>query len=187
MGERDDDNIEAAREQHAIDTGSLGRLIVGPFAASSEAKIERSTEERYCRHEGYVIDPSERTVECARCAAKLEPFTVLLEYAERERRWRHWSTEEGAVRKRVHELKEEEKRVKLRTRQHDRKDAEVAVRAERRRIFERLHHLAFDARRIVEFASKIERGIGSYDEIAELVNPSRTDRTEQKNEGASHA
>lgn len=108
-----------------------GKLISGVFGDSPEAKIEQGAP---CRHlSGYVVSEAERSVTCTACGATIDPIDVLLSYAREERRWRNWRAETGKQVAKVEALKAEEKRVKARTKNASRKDAQVAVDAERAR------------------------------------------------------
>lgn len=78
-----------------------------------------------------LVDRTSRTVNCKRCKKQLDPIDVLLDVASRAEQWQRAIAETTALRNEVVALKEEEKRVKARTKSHSRKDAEAAVAAER--------------------------------------------------------
>lgn len=68
----------------------------------------------YCRHMSVLINETRRTIECARCEAQLDPFSVLVEYARHERTFSWAEKNLLDIRRRVEELKKEERRVKAR-------------------------------------------------------------------------
>ena len=69
-----------------------------------------------CGHGKLILDEKLRAVQCRACEATLDPFDVLMNYADLERRWRSWHKETSKERRLVKELKKEEKRVKARLR-----------------------------------------------------------------------
>lgn len=85
----------------------------------------------YCSHRQYELDAGTKTVVCGKCGAPLEAFQALLDYAHRERNWRHLDRECRDAEKRLEELKAEERKVKARTKNATRKEADAAVEAER--------------------------------------------------------
>jgi len=110
-----------------------------------------------CRHQRTELDSETRAVACRDCGKALDAFDVLLEYARGERNWQHWQREQSAAAARVQQLKEEERKVKSRTQNAMRKDANAAVAAERART-ERMRHDAIQAARDVAAAARrIER------------------------------
>lgn len=84
-----------------------------------------------CRHVSTVVDEVQRTVACATCEAPLDPIQVLLEYARKERHWRQWDAEVSRCHDQLAELKAEERKVKARTKNATRKEADSAVAEER--------------------------------------------------------
>ena len=113
---------------------------------------------RDCKHLHIITDRKRRTIQCEDCKEVLDPFDVVYEYAGGERMYHHWRAEETRVRRRLYQLKEEEKRVKARTRNASRKDAETAVAAERARWEERMGRIAFDALNIARLAGVKQKG-----------------------------
>lgn len=126
-----------------------GILIRADFGQRAAIK-ERTDLLMPCRHEQTVVDEVERTVECGTCGATLDAFSVLLQYARKERHWRHWQREVARCHNELAKLKEEERKVKARTRSASRKDAAEAVRAERERTEE-------SRRRIIAVADDLSR------------------------------
>lgn len=110
-----------------------------------------------CRHRGYELDAERRAVQCGRCGAELDAFEVLLQYARRERSWRHWDGETVRKRAELAELVAEEKRTKARLRNASRKDARAAVEAERARSEQERQQIITHARELAEQARRIER------------------------------
>lgn len=82
---------------------------------------------------------------------------VLLEYAKRERRWRHWDGESTKALTRIAELKAEEKKIKARTKSASRKDSNQAVRDEQARTEKMRFDLIQDARDLAALAARIEQ------------------------------
>ena len=112
---------------------------------------------RYCRHVQYEVDEETRTVRCCACEAMLDPFAVLLQYASKERHFHDWERAQREEQKKIAELKEEEKRVKARTRGASRKDAAAAVAEERGREQLRKRAIAELARDVKKAMERIER------------------------------
>ena len=106
-----------------------GVLIRADFGGRASIK-ERTDHLRPCQHEQTIVDEVVRSVECGTCGAPLDAFQVLLEYARKERHWRHWQAEVSRCHNELAKLKEEERKVKARTKSHARKDALEAVRLE---------------------------------------------------------
>jgi hypothetical protein len=111
-----------------------------------------------CHHRGsFIVDEGARTVECEACGAALDAFQVLLDYANKERSWKHWQGEVRETQKRVDELKDEERKVKARTKSASRKEAGAAVAAERARTERERMDIAELARDVGGLARRIER------------------------------
>ncbi len=105
-----------------------------PVAPVIHLDFDRQSEikhEKFCRHRKYLVHADTRTVSCATCGAPLEAFKVLLDYAQRERSWRHYDSEIRRATERLAELRAEERKVKARTKNATRKEADAAVEAER--------------------------------------------------------
>jgi hypothetical protein len=129
-------------------------VITVAFGRETEVK-ER--DRLHCRHHSYKLDTEDRTVNCGACGAGLDAFDTLLEYANKERRWHHWDKEQRETQARLNELKEEEKRVKARTRAASRKDAATAVAEEKRKEGLRKKAIADLAREMKKTCERIER------------------------------
>ncbi len=111
----------------------------------------------YCRHRQYVLDEGRRSLECGSCGAPLDPYEVLLDYAQSERRWVHFETEARRAEARLDELKAEERKVKARTKSASRKEAAAAVAAERLRTERERMEISELARDVAGLARRIER------------------------------
>jgi hypothetical protein len=113
---------------------------------------------RKCHHRGTLdLDEETRAVTCGACGDPLDAFEVLLEYANRERRWQYYDKEVREAAERLAELKKEEVRVKARTALASRKDAAAAVEHEQQATFVRRRAIADKARDIAECARQIAR------------------------------
>jgi hypothetical protein len=77
-----------------------------------------------CSHQSVGVCAQDRTVACNSCGAPLDAINVLLQYAHAERRFSYRRGDLAALRKRVGELKDEEKRVKARLRRAQKKEAD---------------------------------------------------------------
>jgi hypothetical protein len=86
-----------------------------------------------CHPHRPVVDPESRSVSCARCKRQLDPIDVLYDVARRHEQWQALGDELRTMRAAIAALQREEKRVRARTKSHDRKDANVAVANERQR------------------------------------------------------
>lgn len=113
----------------------------------------------FCSHRQVVVDTSVRTVTCSTCGADLDAFTWVADYARQERTLRHWEKEQQRHAKIVADLKDEEKRIKARTRNARRKDADVAVAEEREKWETRLGRAASDLREMRGQMDKVLRMI----------------------------
>jgi ribosomal protein S27E len=75
----------------------------------------RIIESRKCRHQATTIERATRTVKCQGCGAKLDPFWVLLEYANHERVFSNTTLmakmDRDRLRQQVEELKKERARL----------------------------------------------------------------------------
>jgi hypothetical protein len=121
-----------------------------------QTKIER--EGRACYHRGaFALDGASRSVHCGSCGAPLDPFQLLLDYAERERTWRYYDSEIRRAEAKLDELKDEERKVKARTKSANRKDAAAAVSAERVRTERERMEISDLARDVAGLARRIER------------------------------
>jgi hypothetical protein len=114
-----------------------------------------------CFHNRYgiEIDAELRTVHCAKCQTQLDPLQVLLDYADGERSWRGWIRECDEKRRGLEQLREEERKVKARTKAASRKAAAAAVEAERERGERERITILQAARDIAASARRIERAV----------------------------
>ena len=75
---------------------------------------------RGCRHKQVDVDPGERTVECSRCGAVIDPFDAILMIADEWEGLDAWARRRERERDeafaKTKELKAEEKRLKARIR-----------------------------------------------------------------------
>ena len=141
------------------------RLVLDPPQAvapvirldfDKQTKIER--EGRTCYHRGaFKLDGAARSVNCGTCGAPLDPFQLLLDYAERERTWRYYDSEIRRAEAQLQELKDEERKVKARTKSASRKEAAAAVAAERVRTERERMEISELARDVAGLARRIER------------------------------
>lgn len=137
-------------------TPDAGRVITGAFGESPTAEVVGY---RFCRHPRYTLDTEERAVLCRDCKEVLDPFNILVQFAEGERRALSYKKSLEETRGELDELRAEEKRIKARTRNASRKDAEKAVADERKRVaknFDRAHW-ALDS--IIAIAEKVQRNL----------------------------
>lgn len=126
---------------------------------AGETSVKDHYGQRFCSHARMELDTKARSVACGTCGQQLDAFQILLDYAVRERNWRHYDVELRELSKKLEELKAEEQRVKARTKTADRKEAAAAVAAERQRhrdLRERAHR---NAQQIVALAERIARSM----------------------------
>lgn len=109
-----------------------------------------------CGHKRTQLDADKRAVTCRDCGKTLDPFDVLMEYARAERVWQQWDRDTDELRREVARLKEEERKVKARTQSASRKDAAVAVEAERARTERARQDTIELARDVAGLARRIE-------------------------------
>jgi hypothetical protein len=126
----------------------------GELGKQTEIKRGR----RKCYHLGGVaLDETTRAVTCRACGDPLDAFEVLLEYANRERKWQYYDKEVREAAERLAELKKEEVRVKSRTASASRKDATAAVEHERQASFVQRQAIAEKALDAAEIMRQIAR------------------------------
>lgn len=123
--------------------GDPDNVVYASFGQQSEVRQERPF---HCSHHSYVVAPQDRTVRCGACGAQLEAFDVLLQYANKERRWRHWEAETFRKHEELAQLRAEERKAKARLKYALRGDPEFAATEERIRG-ERLRHQIIEATR----------------------------------------
>jgi len=124
------------------------------FGRQSELAAERTAR---CHHHSYKLELGRRAVCCGGCGAELDAFEVLLEYARKERTWRHWEGECIRKRAEITKLQQDERRTKARLKHASRKDAAAAVAEERTRGERERMQIIEAARDIVERARRVER------------------------------
>lgn len=107
----------------------------------SDRKV-RENYGNFCMHRGYDLDASTRTVTCRECGRKIDAFDAL-QSVSRDDRWHEMRREERKKEaQRVAFLKGEERRVKDRLKNANRKDADAAVAEERKKWRGRLARAA---------------------------------------------
>lgn len=137
----------------------MGERIDVKFGGpDNREKDRRDGAMRICRHRQKELDTESRTVSCVYCKKQLDAFDALVEIMRDERNalFAHQRYEEE--RKRVQELRNEEKKIKARIRNAKRKDADEALKAERERH-------ALEMRRVLAQCSEV-RGLVSKMENA---------------------
>lgn len=112
---------------------------------------------KHCRHRVPVLDAEDRTVACEGCGTALDAFQVLLEYADGERRWQGWDQSVREKQRELEALKDEERKVKARTKNALRKEADMAVATERLRTEKMRRDAIQVARDVVAAGKRIER------------------------------
>lgn len=136
----------------------MGDVIQRDFGGLAQIH-EQGAGPRPCRHRSTIVDEVARTVVCSTCGAPLDPITVLLEYARKERHWRNWTAEMLKTQSQLKQLQTEVVKAKARLKYALRKDAAVAVaeehiRTERMRlqITELARDIGRSCRRIEQLA-----------------------------------
>jgi hypothetical protein len=109
----------------------------------------------YCMHAQIVVDEKARGLFCNLCNATLDPFEQFKRYANQEAQYRVWDRELARQRKQLSEMKDEETKIRARTRNASRKDAELAVAEERKRSKDRRDRSVWNAREMKILADKI--------------------------------
>lgn len=148
------------------DTGGDNVITVNFGAKAPETTVHDYADHQprpeslaYCRHRHTDLYPRSRQIVCADCGKLLDPFDLLLQYANRERSWRHYETEEQETRARNATLLDEEKRIKARIRSAKRRDVEEALELQRKQLRERERRIEMNAREIAELAGRIARAV----------------------------
>lgn len=113
-----------------------------------------------CYPHAPLVSMTARTVTCKRCKEQLDPIDVLRQVARDHALWVRLHEETRTMRKEIEALKEEEKRVKARTKSASRKDAETAVQAERERSLESRRRIAYNADEAIRLMQAIRRAVG---------------------------
>lgn len=126
-----------------------------------EATPRHESPAAYCRHQRLRVDARARTLKCSDCECDVDPFQALENFVLRERQLAQLSKEITEARQRLQALEAEEKRVKARTRQHSRKDAEAAVEAEREKHRQRFEHLTCKLDSIRGLVDEVDRALGT--------------------------
>lgn len=133
-----------------------GVVIHPDFGGLAQVK-ESNARLAPCKHTQTVVDDVARTVECGTCGKTLDPVEVLLEYARKERHWRHWQAEVDRCHNELEALKAEERKVKARTKSASRKEAAAAVAEDRARGERDRIAITEAARDITELCRRIQR------------------------------
>ncbi len=84
-----------------------------------------------CMHKSYDIDRHLRTVCCSMCGVELDAFDILRDLSSRSGYLEMMEADGKRTAQRVAFLKGEERKVKARVKNANRKDADAAVKAER--------------------------------------------------------
>lgn len=79
------------------------------------------TERRYCLHRAVEVDDNARIVECQHCGAPLDPIKVISDIAHDLINYRYKEDDYIALKKKIADLKDEEKRIKARIRRAQKK------------------------------------------------------------------
>ena len=144
--------------QGNIDVSDIISVVLGVAPqAQPEPQNDTVGYRRFCHHHRTVLDEQRRAVACRDCATALDAFDVLLEYAHGERRWVSRLGEVREAEQRLAALKEEERKVKARTKAASRKDSNAAVAAERARGERERGEIIQAARDIAAGCRRIER------------------------------
>jgi hypothetical protein len=118
-------------DMHAEQRGRVVHLFGPPPAVEGAPTSVR--DRPFCWHSP-AVDRGARTVFCKRCKAPLDPIVVLADVADKHAEWQRLHDEVSAMRSELAGLRDEEKRVKARTKSHARKDAAAAAAAEREKL-----------------------------------------------------
>lgn len=135
----------------------------------------------FCRCRRSVLDEETRVVTCRDCGKTLDAFDVLMEFARGERRWLNFEEEARHAAARLEQLKEEEKRTKARTVAASRKDANVAVEAERART-ERARQ---DTIELAKDVAVLARRIEALQTRGARKDPRSAEQAEERHHGRS--
>ncbi len=140
--------------------------LFGPPPAVDGAP-EKAPRQGFCYPHWPSVDEVSRLVTCRRCNSQLDPVDVLLEVSHRHADWVRLAEETRTMRKELNALKDEEGRVKARTRAASRKDATAAVEDERRKSLTRRLEIAGKARDIAALCKQLHKLALSKDEAEE--------------------
>jgi len=140
-------------------TGIIVHLFGEPPAV--EGAPEQARKDWRCWPHSPIVDETSRTVTCKRCKTLLDPIDVLLQVASEHARWVQLGEEQRLLAQQVGQLKEEEKRVRARTKSHSRKDADEAVAAERARHEEQRLHVLTRTDEIRRCLARIDHLMGA--------------------------
>lgn len=150
MSDDDQDNVIQFSLAHRTPGSSLGHR---PWTAT-----------RKCTHQSVLVEEPTREVTCAQCGVVLDAFTVLLQYANRERRF-EWSSqdvqrEHKARRAQCEQLRAEEKRLKARVRAAKKRDPEEHETLRQTRQEHHRERTVANANEAIELLQKIVRANG---------------------------
>lgn len=121
---------------------------------------EEAPRKGFCWPHAPSVDKVSRLVTCKRCKSQLDPVDVLLQVADHYDDYVRLGKETSTMRTQLVELRAEEKRIKARMQSHSRKDADVAVSAERERWLESLRRIGGHTDEIARAARLIAKVIG---------------------------
>ena len=138
-------------------------IHLGPTGPATSRVGDYDGDHPKCRHRSFNIDAKARIVECNNCGVDLDPIEVLHDFATGERSFRFWAADEKKVHARLKALHEDERKTKARLKNASRKDAEIAVAAERAKWEERLRRIAWNAQKIEGMAKTIRNATGKKD------------------------
>lgn len=83
--------------------------------------------EEFCAHRRIIVSKAAREVGCRDCGLLLDPFDILLDYANRDRVFASWRGALGKIKAELAVLKREERNVKARlSRAQRRLDSEAS-------------------------------------------------------------
>jgi hypothetical protein len=91
---------------------------------------------KVCAHRALLITPDQRLLVCKACGGNVDPFDVILQYAQKERRWRQWDAEAAKSYDALAELKTEEKLVRARVKRQRKKTSPATAEVEALRAVE---------------------------------------------------
>lgn len=122
-----------------------------------------------CYHRQFVADSTSRTLSCKACGKLCDTFDILMLYVRDDAHWKYAREQHRKLNAEISALKKEEERIKNRTKNARRKDANVAVKAERQRLRSTAIRTIDNAREIQKLAARILRAAGA--DLAELREP----------------
>lgn len=149
-----------------IDVGAIIGPVLGLVQGSiaPETSFGLGSPGQCWQHHPRVLQ-LERRVVCSKCGTALDPFDVLVTIAHNEASQRHAAAEYRKHKQELEAMLAEEKRVKARTKNAARKDAQAAVDAERGRTLEARRRCLDKANEAIRLVGEIKRALGAdFDE-----------------------